>query len=152
MNEADQEILDHFTRTRDKTIELLGTLPDDWLARTPDGEDRDLAAIFEHIALGVDHWMENCMGDRGQADRTPRKTKAALVAALENSRDRLVRFFQRDGGQPMHRQYAHQRDKSVPYIGRNRVLYLTQHEAHHRGKVVLAVRQWGFTDVPFLPY
>ena len=82
MNDADKEIIAHYTRTRNKTIELLRAVPDDWLSRKADGEDQDLAMLVEHIALGVDHWLEACMGDPDRVDRTPRRTKAALLAAL----------------------------------------------------------------------
>ena len=71
MNDADREILAHYTRTRNKTIELLGAVPEDWLSRKADGEEGELAAIFEHIALGADHWLETCLGDTGRADRAP---------------------------------------------------------------------------------
>jgi uncharacterized damage-inducible protein DinB len=154
MNDADAEIIAHFTRTRNKTIELLQAVPDDWLSRKADGEDLDLAAIFEHIALGVDHWMETCMGDPERVDRTPRRTKAELLSALEASRDRLVRFFNQRGGEPMTRTFTRRNREGgdESFVGRNRVLYLSQHEAHHRGKIVLALRQWGLTRVPFLPY
>lgn len=154
MNDADREILAHYLRTRAKTIELLRDVPDDWLSRKPDGEDLDLAAIFEHIALGVDHWLETCLGDPDRVDRTPRRTKDALLAALETSRDRLQRFFEQQNGEPMGRTFSRQTcdGKREDFVGRNRVLYLTQHEAHHRAKLVLALRQWGFTKIPFLPY
>jgi len=154
MTDADREILDHYLRTRDKTIELVRAVPEDWLSRKAEGEDLDLAGIIQHIALGVDQWMETCMGDARQVDRKPKHTKETLLAALEASRDRLVRFFEANDGQPMGQTFTSQAGRSAgrTFVGRNRVLYLTQHEAHHRGKLVLALRQWGFTDVPFLPY
>lgn len=149
MHDADREILAHFVRTRNKTLDLLRVVPEEWLARKPDGEKSDIAWAFHHIALGVDHWMEQCMRDGGTTDRTPRRTRDALAAALEASRDRLARHFEADDGAAMGRTFTH-RDQT--YVGRNRVLYLTQHESHHRGKIVLALRQWGCTDIPFLPY
>ncbi len=162
MNNADREILEHFTRTREKSIALLQEVPCPWLSRTATGEENSLGQLFAHIASAVDFWMERCMHDSGQAALVDEGDKASLIKSLEASRDRLVRFFSREDGVAM--QYTFVRPTGTRadvfrdsenverFSGRDRVLYLTQHEAHHRGKIVLALRQWGFVDIPFLPY
>jgi len=155
MTDGDREILDHFARTRAKSIELLRRVPDDFLGRTANGEEHSVGWLFGHITQAVDHWMERCMKDGGTRADLNDPDKASIIQALEASRDRLLKFFQTDDGTPLGRTYSRVRkDTGVEesFTGRNRVVYLTQHEAHHRGKLVLALRQWGFTDIPFLPY
>jgi uncharacterized damage-inducible protein DinB len=154
MTEGDREILDHFTRTRGKTIELLSRIPDDWLNRTAPGEEMDLGRLFGHIAFAVGFWMERCMKDGCTRLDPDEGSKQSLLHALESSRNRLIHFFSAADGERLSRSFTRVRKDHAEetFTGRNRVLYLTQHEAHHRGKIVLALRQWGFTDIPFLPY
>ncbi len=162
MNDSDREILGHFARTRGKTIELLERIPDELLHRTPTGEERPLGSLFGHIASAVDFWMEKCLHDGGLASNAGDGDKASLIKSLDASRERLTRYFYGEDGAAMHRTYSRppgtraaafpELAKEERFSGRNRVLYLTQHEYHRRGKIVLALRQWGFTDVPFIPY
>jgi uncharacterized damage-inducible protein DinB len=84
---------------------------------------------------------------------------ASIVQALEQSRQRLLDFFEGGDAARMGQTFTlNPRELPDPadgpleaYTGRNRVLYLTDHEVHHRGKVVLALRQWGMRAVPFMP-
>ena len=162
MNDADGEILEHFTRTRDKSIALLQAIPHEWLTRTATGEQHSLGQVFAHLASAVDFWMERCIHDDGQSTVSDPGDKESLIKSLEASRDRLIRFFSLENGAAMQRIYVRppgtraaafqDTNNAEQFSGRNRVLYLTQHEAHHRGKIVLALRQWEFSDIPFLPY
>ena len=155
MTDGDREILDDFTRTRAKTIELVSRLPDDYLSRTANGEEHSVGWLFGHIAQAVDYWMENCMKDPRPRFAMTDQDKASILQALEVSCDRLVSFFSADDGAPLGRTFSRVRKDTgaeESFTGRNRVVYITQHEAHHRGKIVLALRQWGFTYIPFLPY
>lgn len=153
MHPADREILDHFLRIRERTIDLLVRIPDDLLDRTAPGEDRPTRRWFVHLARVVDAWLDELMLDGGgkpeyQFDRD------GLVEALRLSARRLVTFFEADDGLKMAEVYnTTLADDVTPvtWIGRDRVLYLTDHEVHHRGKIVLALRQWGFADIPVMP-
>ena len=152
MNDGDRQILDHFDRTREQTIELARWTSEDLLARTADGEDHPLAWVFLHVADGVDWWMHHVMRDGGPWRPGYGRDKDSVVAALGASRDRLVSFFDADDGRPMGRTFTFDdgHEDTPRWVGRDRVLYLTDHEIHHRGKIVLALRQWGLTDYPTL--
>lgn len=157
MHPADHEILDAFDRTRAATIDLLDRMPDDLLLRTPAGAEKSLAWEFWHIADGVHGWMTWCMEGGSADDELPQRfSKAELRAILESTREHLLGYFRANEGEAMGRSYRppsfRHPGRINDFTGRERVLYLTGHEAHHRGKVVLGLRQMGFTDVPFIPY
>ena len=151
---GDREILDHFTRTRDKTLELARGVPQDLWSRKADGEELPTGKLFAHITDAVDFWMNKSLND-GQEVASCRslgkEDQDSVLAALARSRDRVVRFFTADDGANFDRTFPPPRT-GEQLAGRNRLLYLTQHESHHRGKLVLALRQWGFKGIPFLPY
>lgn len=155
MNDGDHEILNCFVVTRDKTIELARRVPEGFLAQTPDGEDMPLNQLFAHIADSVDWWMSFVMSDgRGRVPPEHHHDRNMVIAALSASRDRLVTFFSADDGAAMGERFSHtEKDGgTTTFVGRDRVLYLVGHETHHRGKIVLTLRQWGLTDIPFLPW
>ena len=153
MEMSDREILDHFVRTREKTIDLVKRVPNDWLSRRADGEDATLGWLFMHIADGPDWWMEHCMRD-GQGWQYPGNgpfDRASIQNGLSASFDRVLAFFEYKGGEHMGREFELVPEKTEgkgKWLGRNRVLYLTDHEVHHRGKIVLSLRQWGMSDFP----
>jgi uncharacterized damage-inducible protein DinB len=140
-----------------KTIELLERVPDEWLTRTAEGEDMSLSWLFRHVADGPDWWMNHCMQDGlgweyfgdGTFDRS------TLENALRQSMKRVLTFFEAEQLQRMGQHFSLIPEKSEgeeSWSGRNRILYLADHEVHHRGKIILALRQWGMKDFPFMPF
>jgi len=153
MHPADREILDHFLRIRERTIDLLVRIPDELLDRTAAGEAHPSRRWFLHIAEAIDGWMNELMRDGGGTLKY-RQDREGLVEALRLSARRLVTFFEAGDGLKMSEVYDDILDDGVTpvtWTGRDRVLYLTDHEIHHRGKIVLALRQWGFADIPKMP-
>ncbi len=155
MNEADREILSYFISTRENTIAMLDAVGDEMLSLTPEGEDHNLAWQFAHIASGVNWWMEYSMGDGLGPPAARKTTRQEIEAELVASRDRLVKFFTADDGEPMGASYEMSDEKEPEpgeeWVGRNRVLYLTSHELHHLGRIELAIWQAGLTDTPTFP-
>jgi uncharacterized damage-inducible protein DinB len=156
MDDGDKEILADFQRSRRKTMDLLKSVPDAMLKRTAKGERETAGELFHHIAGVVDGWMLRCMKDGGPPPNWSLKTtpsKAQLLKELSASEKRLLKYFKARRGAAMNTTFGGEwKGKTYKFKGRNRVTYLTQHEAHHRGKIVLALRQWGFTKIPFLPF
>ena len=155
MQDADQVILDQFRAVRNRTIELAHDVPAHLLEHRLYEGGPTVARELLHIADGVDWWMTHAFEDGGPWPPQYESTPAGVVAALEASRDRLLRFFEADHLAAMDRVFVeHDPDatEELRWLGRERVLYLTSHEVHHRGKLVLALRQAGFTEVPFMPF
>ena len=153
MHPADREILQHFHQIRRRTIDLLDRLPEELLSRQAEGEGLPLGRLFRHIATVVDGWLEHFLMD-GQGMPSYADDKASLRAALESTAVRLATFFEADDGARMSQEYPTTLDTDgtpVVWSGRDRVLYLTAHEIHHRGKIVLALRQWGSAEIPPMP-
>ena len=152
MTDADRELLDHFRRTRQKTIELLARIPDEWLSRTPDGEDHPLYRLLAHTGgSGIHWWVSHVLHDGLEDSCLVPTEKEALQAEMEYWRDRVLAFFTADDGANLGRTFA---EKGSPrkWTGRNRLLYFIDHEVHHRGKLTLALRQWGMHEMPFFPF
>lgn len=153
MHPADREILNHFRQIRRRTIDLVERIPEAMLGRQAEGEGYPLHHLLLHLAYVVDGWMFDLMKD-GKEMPDYQNDKASIVAALETTENRLVSFFEAEDGRRMGEEYATTlSDEVTPVVwtGRDRVLYLTAHEIHHRGKIVLALRQWGFDDIPAMP-
>ncbi len=157
MNTGDREILDHFIRTRKKTLELFGLVPEDWLGKKADGEDMTLGWLFMHIADGPDWWMNHCMQD-SMGWKYPGDgpfSRDSITNALNASLKRVLAFFESKDEDRMNKKFELPPEKTEGeghWLGRNRILYLVDHEVHHRGKILLALRQWGMTDFPFMPF
>ncbi|HWM91286.1 MAG TPA: DinB family protein [Thermoanaerobaculia bacterium] len=153
MNSADREILKHFRQIRQRTIDLVERIPEEMLTRQADGEALPLGRLFKHIAYVVDSWMDDFLQD-GKGRPKYQDDKTSILAALEFTAGRLVSFFEAEDGWRMGQEHPTTLDDGVTpvvWTGRDRVLYLTDHEVHHRGKIVLALRQWGFEDIPPMP-
>src|SRR5262245_4572181 len=139
MHPADREILKHFRQIRRRTIDLVERIPEEMLTRQADGEALPLGKLFKHIAYTVDAWMEELMCD-GKGRPKYADDKASILAALESTAERLVSFFEAEDGRQMATEYDTTLGDDVTpvlWTGRDRVLYLTDHEIHHRGKIVL---------------
>ncbi|MHB9027108.1 MAG: DinB family protein [Armatimonadota bacterium] len=155
MHASDRELLDHFLRTREKTIELLDCIPEEWLSRMPPGESHPLYYLLAHTgSTGTHWWVCNLLKD-GLEDRHIFPTeKDALRVEMQYWRERIMTFFTVDDGANLGRVFSYVDEEGVrrEWSGRNRLLYFIDHEVHHRGKIVLALRQWGIERLPFFPF
>ena len=98
--------------------------------------------------------MANVMKDGKSSSEPKFSSKEDAITAIESSRDRLYDFFSADDRKTLATTYTWVDESGVKreWTGRNRLLYILDHEVHHRGKIVLALEQWGFDDTPFIPF
>ena len=154
MNAGDRQILDTFAAVRAGTIELARRVPDEWLARVADGETQPLSFLLCHAGCGEAWWMSSVLKDGGDERHPTPELKQPVVAAIESARRRVLDYFAARDGQAMGAVFTWTDEHGVQrqWVGRGRVLYYIGHEIHHRGKIDLALRQWGMTQIPFSPF
>ena len=151
-----RELLEAFDHSARVSEYLIAVLPENLWHAKPDGGGRTIAAIVAHMQ-SVRRTFAKMGGARPvppSLDRT-RSTPTQALRAFEQSREILVKLFEEslDCGEA--------RVKGMPRRTANMILYLTQHDAHHRGQIsTLArelghrfskddlMRQWGWKKLP----
>ncbi len=163
MHPADQQTLDWFARTRDKTTVLSERIPADLFNRAIEGEIGDAEAVLFHIARAADWWMGKTILDGKSANIDYETGRDGVLDALVRSKHRLLSFFTPDEHGSARMDALHEMADGVTrraeieeggtpdWVGREWVHYITSHEVHHRGRIVLAMRVWGCGEFPFLP-
>ena len=138
------ELLEGFEHCCLVTEYLVGVLPTPvWRAEPPAGKGRTIAAIVAHI-----HSLRRTFARMGGARRAGasidrlRSSPADARRALRQSRQALTGQFREaltDG---------RTRVKGMPRRTVDMMLYLVQHEAHHRGQIATLARSLGHSFAP----
>ncbi len=137
--ELAQELLEEFEHSCRVTEYLVGALPRRiWQAEAPLSKGRSIAAMVTHLQ-GVRRMFAKMGGANPvppALDRT-RSTPGDARRALARSREALTKLFQAAlaEGRP--------RVKRMPRRTVNMMIYLIQHDAHHRGQIVSLARALG---------
>jgi uncharacterized damage-inducible protein DinB len=134
--DAAEELLEEFERSGRVTEYLIGRIPARLWQQPPVSGGRTIAAIVAHI-----HSVRKTFGKMGGASTAPsldRKTVTAADAkrALRATNDALTTLFRESLAR------GEARVKGLPRRTVNMMLYLTQHDAHHRGQLMQRVREF----------
>jgi uncharacterized damage-inducible protein DinB len=131
-----RELLESFEHGMLATEYLVRVLPAPvWRAKPPAGEGRTIAAIVAHIQS-----VRRTFAKMGDARPVPpgldrlQSTQAEAVRALEHSRQALVSLFTGALGA------GQSRVKGMPRRAVNMMVYLVEHDAHHRGQITSLAR------------
>jgi uncharacterized damage-inducible protein DinB len=158
--EVEQELLEAFRQNGEVNAYLVGVLPDSiWRLPPPGGRGRSIAAIVAHMQ-SVRRTFARLGGLRpgpASLDRN-RVTRAQAIRAFRQSTNDLADLFE---GAIAARQT---RVKGMPRRVINMLVYLIQHDAHHRGQICVLVkdlghefrgedvmRMWGWKALPSQP-
>jgi uncharacterized damage-inducible protein DinB len=134
-------ILAMWRRNNDISLYLLAQVPARGMTAVPAGsKGRDVTAQFAHLARVRHGWLEYFITGRrpktAKYDRTRPPSKAALRKALATSGREVEAFLRR----------ALDEDAKPKMFGRDPLRwcgYLIAHDAHHRGQILLALKQSG---------
>ena len=136
-----QQILDTWRRHNDILQYLLKEIPEDGLITVPaNSRGRDIARQLTHIyrnRLGWVHYHET--GKRPKLERFhkgPPPAKAELIKFVEESGEAVMLCLDKAlKGELKTRMFG---KNTVRWLG-----YLIAHESHHRGQIMLALKQNG---------
>jgi uncharacterized damage-inducible protein DinB len=137
--EVEQELLEAFEHSGRVTEYLVSVLSDAiWRTAPPDGRGRTIAAIVAHIQS-----VRRTFARMGGASPGPPSldrlttTRAQAQRALRQSAADLMTMFET----AMAARRA--RVKGMPRRLVNMLLYLVQHDAHHRGQIFMLAKNLG---------
>lgn len=135
------QVLDAWRRNNDVLLYLLDHIPEEGFAALPAGSrGRDVAAVFSHLHRVRAGWVH--FHETGKRPGSPRydkskpPAKAQLRKSLQESGAAVERFVEkalREGARP--RMFG---GSIVRWMA-----YLLTHDAHHRGQIMLALKQSG---------
>ena len=137
--EVERELLEEFERNGLVNEYLVSVLPDAvWRTPPPGGRGRTIAAIVAHVQ-SVRRTFARMGGARPGPPSLDRLTvtKAQAQRALRQSTADLTALFEAAiaARQP--------RVKKMPQRVVNMLLYLVQHDAHHRGQIFVLAKNLG---------
>ena len=136
--DVERELLEEFERNGRVTEYLVSVLPDAiWRLPPPAGRGRTIAAIVAHI-----QGVRRTFGKLGGAPAQPpldrlTVTKSQAQRALRQSTADLLALFEA----ALSARQA--RVKGMPRRVVNMLLYLIQHDAHHRGQIFTLAKSLG---------
>lgn len=137
--DVERELLEAFVLNGRATEYLVSVLPDRvWRVAPPAGRGRTIAAIVVHIQ-SVRRMFARMGGARQglpSLDRN-RAARADAIRALRQSTDILVAQFEEAI------RSRRVRVKGMPRRVVNMLLYLVEHDAHHRGQIVMLAKDLG---------
>ena len=141
ISEVVEEVRSTWGTHNEILVYLLNAVPPAGLTALPAGSrGRDVVAQFAHLAKVRTGWLRyhqtGARPSMGRYDKTRPPTKAQLAIALRESGEAVGRFLED----------ALTHDVKPRMFGRQALRwmgYLIAHESHHRGQIVLALKQSG---------
>lgn len=137
--EVERELLEEFERNGRVNEYLVSVLPDAlWRTPPPGGRGRTIAAIVAHMQ-SVRRTFARMGGARPGPPSLDRLTvtKAQAQRALRQSTADLTALFEAAV------EARQTRVKGMPRRVVNMLLYLVQHDAHHRGQIFMLAKSLG---------
>jgi len=137
--DVERELLEAFRLSGRVSEYLVQVLPSDlWRTPPPSGRGRSIAAIVAHMQ-SVRRMFARMGGARPGPPSLDRKRSTQMQAqrALRQSTDDLARLFE------VALAARQSRVKGMPRRVVNMLMYLVQHDAHHRGQITSLARDLG---------
>jgi uncharacterized damage-inducible protein DinB len=139
--DVEQELLEAFRHSGRVNEYLVSALPASlWRSASPTGRGRSIAAIVAHMQ-GVRRTFARMGGARPGPPALDRRVVSPAQArrALHGSTELLANLFETA------LQSRKARVKGMPRRVVDMLVYLIQHDAHHRGQICLLARDLGHT-------